>query len=48
MTDLSLLKGHIVKTKVLEGAQYSAADINADGKVSMTDLSKIKAIIVGM
>ena len=48
MTDLSLLKGHIVKTKVLEGSQYIAADINADGNVSMTDLSKIKSIIVGM
>ena len=48
MTDLSLLKGHIVKTKVLEGAQYTAADINADGNISMTDLSKMKSIIVGM
>ncbi len=48
MTDLSLLKGHIVKTKILEGSQYSAADINADGNISMTDFAKLKVIILGL
>lgn len=48
MADLSLLKGHIVKNKILEGAQYSAADINADGNISMTDFAKLKVIILGL
>lgn len=43
--DYSKVKAHILKTKILEGAYYKAADISKDNRISTIDYSKIKAHI---
>ena len=48
MVDLSLLKNHIIKNKILEGEGYFAADLNGDGAITVTDLANVKMKVVGM
>ena len=48
ITDLSLLKRHIIGQSKLTGEKETVADVNVDGKVSVTDLAKIKRVIVGL
>ena len=48
VTDISLVKNHLVKNKELTGNSSKAADLNYDDKISVTDLSKLKMKIVGL
>jgi len=48
VTDLSQLKLHFVKIKLLNDTQLKAADINEDGRISMIDLSQLKLMLVGL
>lgn len=48
MVDLSLLKNHIIKNKIIEGEGYFAADLNGDGAITVTDLANVKMKVVGM
>ena len=46
--DISKMRAHLVELKgsILTGVQLSAADINGDGKVSVIDLAKLRALSV--
>lgn len=48
ITDISLLKLHMVKINELSGNREKAADYNNDANISVTDLSKIKRTLVGL
>ena len=45
MTDLSVLALHILKEIDLKGDALKAADVNGDGEVDITDLSRIKQYV---
>ena len=46
--DLAKMRAHIVERKgsILTGVQFDAADISGDGKVSVLDLAKLRALSV--
>ena len=46
--DLSRLKIKLVGLSTLDDYQMEAADVNFDGKVSLTDLSNLKMYLVGL
>lgn len=46
ITDLSLMKQHVMSEMTLEGLYFEAGDLNKDGSVSLTDLSLIKGKIL--
>lgn len=48
ITDISKQKENLVGDKVLVGEYEMAADYNMDGKVSVTDLSQMKSLIVSL
>ena len=48
VTDLSMLKTHLVKTKVLSNEYLKAIDVDYNGKVGITDLSKLKLMLLGL
>jgi len=48
VTDLSKLKLHYTKIKVLDEIALKSADINKDGKITISDISQLKLIIVGL
>jgi hypothetical protein len=48
LTDLAAAKAHLLKITALSGAYESAADINNDGKVSISDLLSVKKDILGI
>ncbi len=47
LTDLALIKLHLVEKQILTGVDFIAADINNSGDVELTDLAQIKLILVG-
>ncbi|MCI9365729.1 MAG: hypothetical protein HFJ54_03850 [Clostridia bacterium] len=45
--DLSKIKMHYIKMKILEGNELKAADIDESGKITTNDLSKLKLALIG-
>ena len=47
ITDVVAIQSHVVGKKTLEDVYELAADINQDGKVSITDVVKAARVVVG-
>ncbi len=47
ITDMLLIKAHILKKSTLTGAYATAADANGDKKISIDDFIRIKAKVLG-
>ena len=47
MSDLAYVKWHLLKKYTLSGEKLKVADINNDGKISVTDLAYIKWHLLG-
>ena len=47
VTDMLMVKSHLLKKSTLEGVQAQGADTNGDKTISVTDFIQIKAHILG-
>ena len=48
VTDLSKLKLHLVRTKLIDYSYWANGDLNGDGNISVTDLNLMKQFLVGI
>lgn len=47
ISDLAMVKAHMLSKRTLDGVKYSASDINGDGTIDISDLAMIKAHMLG-
>lgn len=47
ISDLAMVKAHMLGKRTLDGVKYSASDINGDGLIDISDLAMIKAHMLG-
>lgn len=47
ISDLAMIKAHMLKKRTLDGIKFSASDINEDGVIDISDLAMVKAHMLG-
>lgn len=48
ITDLTAIKGHILKLSSLEGVDFIAADMFKKGRITVNDLLQVKKVLLGL